>query len=208
MPSSSPHSLPRNARERQLIAQEAARLIAESGIRDLEHARRKAATKLGISSEAAWPRLSEIEQALREYQLLFASDSQPGALRLRRESALQAMQFLQAFQPRLTGAVLSGVAVGDSPVILHLHCDDPDAVQRFLHEQRIPAEARTWSLRLAGHSSKQLYPGCEFAADGIAFELVVLPEDGLRQPPVSADDGKPLPRATLVQLKQLLALES
>lgn len=207
MPSSPPQSPLRNTRERQLIAQEAARLIAESGIHDLEHARRKAAAKLGIAGEALWPRLSEIEQALREHQLLFASSSQPGALHERRESALQAMQFLQSFQPRLTGAVLSGLATGDSPVILHLHCDDPDAVQRFLHEQRIPAETRTWPLRLAGHSSKQHYPGCEFAADGIAFELVVLPEDALRQPPVSTDDGKPLPRATLAQLRQLLAQE-
>lgn len=207
MSSSPPQPSSRNSRERQLIAQEAARLIAEGGIHDLEHARRKAAGKLGISSEVLWPRLSEIEQALREHQLLFASSSQPGALRAHRESALQAMRFLQAFQPRLAGAVLSGVASSDSPVILHLHCDDPDAVQRFLHEQRIPAEARSWSLRLAGHSSRQYYPGCEFAADGIAFELVVLPEDALRQPPVSADDGKPLPRATLAQLRQLLAQE-
>ncbi len=208
MPSSPPPSLQRNSRERQLIAQEAARLVAESGIHDLEHARRKAAIKLGITSEALWPRLSEIEQALREHQLLFAASSQPGALRLHRESALQAMQFLQAFQPRLTGAVLSGLADSNSPVILHLHCDDADAVQRFLHEQRIPAESRAWPLRLAGHPSKQHFPGCEFAADGIAFELVVLPEDALRQPPVSADDGKPLPRATLAQLRQLLALEA
>ncbi|MGE8225832.1 MAG: hypothetical protein ACN6RK_08600 [Stenotrophomonas sp.] len=207
MPSPPTQSPSRNARERQLIAQEAARLIAESGIHDLEHARRKAASKLGISSEALWPRLSEIEQALREHQFLFASSNRPGALRAHRESALQAMQFLQAFQPRLAGAVLSGLATSDSPVILHLHCDDPDAVQRFLHEQRIPAEARTWPLRLAGHTSRQHYPGCEFAADGIAFELVVLPEDALRQPPVSADDGKPLQRATLAQLKQLLAQE-
>ena len=208
MPSSPPPSLQRNSRERQLIAQEAARLVAESGIHDLEHARRKAAIKLGITSAALWPRLSEIEQALREHQLLFAASSQPGALRLHRESALQAMQFLHAFQPRLTGAVLSGLADGNSPVILHLHCDDADAVQRFLHEQRIPAESRAWPLRLAGHPSKQHFPGCEFAADGIAFELVVLPEDALRQPPVSADDGKPLPRATLAQLRQLLALEA
>ncbi len=35
----------------------------------------------------------------------------------------------------------------------------------------------------------------------------MLPEDALRQPPVSPDDGKPLPRATLAQLRQLLADE-
>jgi len=202
---SSPQTTRRAPRERLLIAQEAARLIAENGIHDFEHARRKAAAKLGIHEEGLWPRLADVEQALREHQRLFAATEQPGALRQRRESAVQAMQFLQAFQPRLVGPVLSGVAGDNSPVTLQLHCDDADAVQRFLHEHHIPAEARTWSLQLAGHAGRQHFPGWEFAADGIAFELLVLPEDALRQPPVSPDDGKPLPRATLAQLKQLLA---
>lgn len=197
----------RNDRGRQRVAQEAARLIAESGIQDFEYARRKAATRLGINDESLWPRLAEVEQALREHQRLFASTTQPGALRERRESAVQAMQFLHAFQPRLSGPVLTGVAGDGSPVILHLHCDDAEAVQHFLHEQRIPAEARAWPLQLAGHTSKQHYPGWEFAADGIAFELIVLPEDALRHPPICADDGKPVSRATLAQLRQLL-LES
>lgn len=204
---SSPQTAQRNARGRLRIAQEAARLIAESGVQDFEHARRKAASRLGVHEEALWPRLAEIEQALREHQRLFAANSQPGALHQRRESAVQAMQFLQAFQPRLTGAVLAGVADDNSPVTLHLHSDDADAVQRFLLEQRIPAEAHSWQLQLAGRAGRQHYPGCRFVADGIAFELIVLPEDALRQPPVSPDDGKPLPRATLAQLRQLLADE-
>ncbi|MGH8054451.1 MAG: hypothetical protein ACREP4_11095 [Stenotrophomonas sp.] len=201
---STPHAVQRNARGRQRIAQEAARLIAESGIQDFEHARRKAAARLGIREESLWPRLADVEQALREHQRLFASTRQPGALQMRRESAVQAMQFLQAFQPRLSGPVLTGVAGDTSAVILHLHCDDAEAVHHFLHDQRIPAEARAWSLQLAGHPTKQHFPGCEFAADGIAFELVILPEVALRQPPVSSDDGKPLPRATLAQVRQLL----
>lgn len=197
-------SAQRNARDRLRIAQEAARLIAEGGIQDFEHARRKAAGRLGMHDEALWPRLAEVEVALREHQRLFASSTQPNALRQRRESAVQAMQFLHPFQPRLAGPVLAGLADGSSPVILHLHCDDAEAVHHFLHDQHIPAESRTWLLQLAGHASRQHYPGWEFLADGIAFELVVLPEDGIRQPPVSADDGKPLPRATLAQVRQLL----
>ena len=142
---------------------------------------------------------------LREQQRLFDTRAQPAALRQHREAAMQAMQFLHAFQPRLAGAVLAGTAGAGSPVTLHLHCDDTDAVQRFLHDQRIPAEVCTALLQLGGHAARQRYPAWEFAADGIAFELVVLPEHGLRHPPVSSDDGKPLPRATLAQLRQLLA---
>ncbi len=204
MPRPAPNAQ-RGSRERQLIAQEAARLVRESGIHDLDQARRKAASRLGIHDEALWPRQAQVEEVLREQQRLFDAHAQPTALRQHRESAVQAMQFLQAFQPRLGGAVLAGTADASTPVVLHLHCDDPDAVQRFLHDQRIPAEARTSLLQLAGHASRQPYPRWEFAADGIAFELIVLPEDALRHPPVSSDDGKPLPRATLAQLRQLLA---
>lgn len=206
MPRPAPNAQ-RGNRGRLLIAQEAARLIRESGMHDIDQARRKAAARLGVHDEALWPRQALVEEVLREQQRLFDAGSQPAALRLRRDSAAQAMQFLQAFQPRLAGAVLAGTADATSPVVLHLHCDDTDAVQRFLHEQRIPAEARNWTLQLAGHPARQRYPGWEFAADGIAFELVVLPEDALRHPPVSSDDGKPLPRATLAQLRQLVAEE-
>ena len=201
MPRQNPH---RGERERQRIAQEAARLIRESGIHDLDQARRKAAARLGIRDEASWPRLAQVEAALREQQCLFDTGAQPEALRQRRESAMQAMQFLHAFKPRLTGAVLAGTADANSPVVLHLHCDDADAVPRFLHEQRIPAEAGTRSVRIGAHASPQRVPSWEFAADGIAFELVVLPEDALRNPPRSAEDGKPLPRAGLVQVQGLL----
>lgn len=201
MPRQNPH---RGERECQRIAQEAARLMRESGIHDLEHARRKAAARLGIHDESAWPRQAQVEAALREQQRLFDMGSQPEALRQRRESAVQAMQFLHAFKPRLTGSVLAGTADTHSPVVLHLHCDDADAVPHFLHEQRIPAEASTRSMRIGTRASPQRVPAWEFAADGIAFELVVLPEDALRNPPVSAGDGKPLPRAGLAQVQRLV----
>jgi len=202
---SRPASTHHGDRERQRIAQEAARLLRESGFHDPEEARRRAATRLGIANESLWPRLAQVELALREQQRLFDAQRQPQALQQRREAALQAMQFLQAFQPRLAGAVLSGSADAGSPVILHLHCDDAEAIQRFLQEQRIPAKARSWTMRTTARAAAQRYPGWEFCADGIAFELRVLPEDALRQPPVAGDDGKPAPRATMAQLRQLLA---
>ena len=193
----------RGERERQRIAQEAARLLRESGIHDPAQARRKAALRLGIHDEAHWPPLAQVELALREQQRLFDRSRQPAALHQRREAALQAMQFLQAFQPRLVGAVLDGTADDNCPVLLHLHCDDTDAIQRFLHDQRIPAEARSWPMRTGAHAERRPCPGWEFSADGIAFELRALAESALRHPPLD-DDGRPMPRAGISQLRQLL----
>ena len=46
-----------------------------------------------------------------------------------------------------------------------------------------------------------------FAADGLAFDLTVLPRDALRQAPLSPIDEKPMRRASAEQLDALLAEE-
>jgi hypothetical protein len=188
---------------RQRLAQEAARLMAEGGLRDYQQAKRKAALRLGITDEASLPRNLEIDEALREYQRLFQPDN-GSALRQRREAALQALEFFAGFEPRLVGPVLDGTADARSPVALHLHSDDADAASRFLEQHGIPAEVRSRRVRLDRERSGE-FPVWRFNADQIAFELTVLPHDVLRQAPLSALDQKPLRRASATQLRQLLA---
>lgn len=203
------HSSTRNGtsqtRERRLrLAYEAARLIAEGGIRDYHQAKLKAAHRLGIHDDASLPRNLEVEQALREYQRLFAGPAQSDALKQRREAALRALEFLQPFSPRLVGAVLDGTADAHSPVELLLHSDDADAVPRFLHDHHVPAESRSRRLRLDRKRNLDV-PVWLFSAEDLVFDIVVLPYDALRQPPLSAEDEKPMRRASLVQLRALLA---
>ena len=104
------HAQDRVQRNRLRIAQEAARLMSEHGIRDFHHAKLKAADRLGIADTQALPRNEEIAQALREHQRLFQPESQPQQLRARRLAAAEAMRFLARFEPRLVGAVLDGSA--------------------------------------------------------------------------------------------------
>ena len=74
---------------------------------------------------------------------------------------------------------------------------------RFLEEHRIPAEARTRHLRLDRERSGD-FPVWLFSAEELTFDLTVLPHDTLRQAPLSGVDEKPMKRASLVQLRQLL----
>ncbi|WP_205584299.1 hypothetical protein, partial [Pseudomonas aeruginosa] len=76
--------------------------------------------------------------------------------------------FLSPFQPRLTGPVLDGTADANAPVQVQLHSDDADAVQRFLEEHRIPAEARTRRLRLDRERSGE-FPVWLFSAEDLTF---------------------------------------
>lgn len=188
---------------RRRLAHEAARLMAEGGIHDYRQAKRKAASRLGIHDEATLPRNHEVEEALREYQRLFLGPAQADAVRERREAALQAMEFLAPFQPRLAGPVLDGTADAHAPVLLHLHVDDPDAVARFLDEHRIPATSRSRRVRLDRKRERDTTAWLLEAGD-LAFELLVFPLDVLRQAPLSALDDKPMPRASLPQLRSLL----
>lgn len=200
------HAQTRTRERRQRLAIEAARLMAECGIRDFQHAKRKAAERLGIHDDESLPRNSEIEQALREHQRLFSGEAQASLLRTRREAALRAMAFFAAFQPRLVGPVLQGTADRHSAVCLHLYTDDPDAVPRFLLEHRIPAQMQSRRLKLDRDRSAE-YPVFVFSAEDTPFDLTVLPLDALRQAPLDRIDDKPMRRANADALRQLLVEE-
>lgn len=198
------HAETRLRERRNRLAHEAARLMAESGIRDFHQAKRKAAARLGIADDASLPRNSEIQDALREYQRLFQGDAHAQALRLRREAALNALEFFAGFDARLVGPVLEGTADAHSPVALHLYTDDADAVPRFLEEHLIPAEARTRRLRLDRERQEDV-PVWLFSAQELTFDLTVLPAGTVRQAPLSGVDEKPMRRASESQLRELLA---
>jgi hypothetical protein len=198
------HAHDRLQRNRLRVAQEAARLMSEHGIRDFHHAKLKAAERLGILDTQSLPRNLEIEQALREHQRLFLADSQPQLLRQRREAAVEAMRFLAAFEPRLVGAVLEGTADTHSAVCLHVYSDDPEAVGLYLREHGVPIETQIRRLRYARDEQPE-YPVLLFAADGLPFDLTVLPRNALRQAPLDRTDDRPMRRAALPQVEALLS---
>lgn len=197
------HSQSRARQRRHRLACEAARLIVEGGIGDYRKATLKAAVRLGIDDEASLPNPGEVEQALREYQRLFAGPDRARALRQRREAALRAMEFFSAFSPRLVGPSLDGTADAHCPVHLHLHGDAPESLQGFLHEHGIPAESRSRRLRMDQQRSLEL-PVWRFEAEQLSFDLTLLPRLALRQAPLSSWDERPMPRASATQLRQIL----
>jgi hypothetical protein len=200
------HAETRTRERRRRLAHEAARLMAESGIRDYHQAKRKAAERLGIHDDASLPRNREIEDALREYQRLFQGDMQASGLRQRREAALRALEFFREFDARLVGPVLDGTADRHSPVALQLYTDDADAVARHLDQHAIPAESRSRRVRFDRERAGDV-PVWVFTAEELTFDLTVLPHDALRQAPLSAIDEKPMKRASASQVRALLAEE-
>jgi len=189
---------------RRALAQEAARIMAEHGIRDFFVAKRKAAERLGVTDGAAvLPKNTEIETALVEYQRLFGGDSHTESLHAQRRAALNAMRYLQEFEPRLVGAVLSGTATEHSDVQLHLFADRAESVTLKLMDRRVPYEVTQKRLKMNAERVVA-YPGVRFEMDDHEIEATVFPTDGIRQAPVSPVDGKPMRRANIFEVERLL----
>ncbi len=196
-----------SARDQQMrarIAQEAARLIADEGIKDFYAAKRKAAQRLGAPDTRNMPRNQEVEEALLVHQRLFHAAEQVGHLRSLRLSALEAMRFFESFRPRLVGPVLTGTAGTHADINLHLFADTPEEVNLFLLEAGIPFQCSQRRYRFARDEWLE-FPTFHFLAGGQPVELAVFPREGRREAPRSPVDGKPMRRADAAEVEALLA---
>lgn len=188
---------------RQRIAQDAARLMVEHGIKDFYTAKQKAAENIGINDRHVMPRNTEIEEAILEYQRIFKSHAQPQHLQKLRQTAIKAMTLFKEFEPRLVGSVLRGTAGEHSDVNLHVFADSPETVSHFLTRHKIPHEQREKRFRIT-KDSYELYTAYSFIAGDVPVDIVVFPIDGQRQAPLSPVDGKRLQRASVADVEVLL----
>jgi hypothetical protein len=139
---------------RQLIAQAAARMMAEDGIHDFAYAKKKAGRQLGVTENGALPSNAEIEEEIRLYHEIYNADEQPEELNNLRKAALATMQLFERFNPHLTGSVLDGTAGKYSQTDIYLFADSAKEVEMFLLNQNIPFESSDKSYRLSDKPSK------------------------------------------------------
>lgn len=190
--------------QRLRLAQTAAWLMHEQGIRDFRQAKEKAAARLGIDiRRGRLPKNTEIEAALAEHQRLFGGDRHDIRLIELRRAALEAMRLFADFRPRLVGDVLSGLATEHSDVQLHVFAEHSESFDLFLQAQGIPFELSERRFRY-GRGEHRHYPAFRFAAGSIGVEAVVFPLTEIRQAPDSLVDGTPMARAKADDVIQLL----
>ena len=184
------------------LAQEAARILVESGGQDYLSAKRKAALHLGAVDTRNMPSNSEIEEALIEYQRLFRGDSQPQILHSLRTEAARAMEFFGEYNPKLVGPVLEGTADEHTPVTLHIFANTVEEVGLYLLRFQIPYQEAEKRLHLSGDTHENFH--CyRFMAGQHQIEVVVFLK-GRSMTPLSPIDGRPMRRASLSELKTLL----
>ncbi|MBV1775473.1 nucleotidyltransferase domain-containing protein [Burkholderiaceae bacterium DAT-1] len=154
---------------RELIAEVAARLMAQGHIDDFSLAKRKAARQLGLPEHQDLPGNSEIEQALKRYRDLY-DPGHVGTLTRLRELALEVMHVFAQFRPYLVGSVLSGRANRHSDINLVVYSDNLKSFELFCLNQRIDYQMQGYA------DGKSSWPVFVFDAQGTTIKVAVRPE--------------------------------
>ena len=189
--------------ERARIAHLAARLMVEDGIEDYALAKKKAARQAGVADTRNLPGNDEIDEALKSYQQTFHADDQHDRLQELREKAVRAMQALDAFNPHLTGSVLSGRAGKYADINLQLFTDDTKAVELFLIGRRI--DYKPGQTALYSGEARIVVPLYTMSDEGTDIAMVVLSPRDARAPLKTSPTGKAIERAKLAAVEELLA---
>jgi hypothetical protein len=196
---------------RQLIAQQAARMMAEDGINDFAYAKKKAGKQLGVSENSVLPTNAEIEDEIRLYHEIYNADEQPLELAKLRKAALLTMQLFTKFNPHLTGSVLDGTAGKFSQTNIHLFADSSKDVEIFLLSQQIPFESSEKSYRVSDKPNKDKKEKVRKSVPVFTLEtelglqkLSVFDVDDMRVAVKRTVDGSNAERADINDLQALL----
>ncbi len=193
-------------RVRQMIAQEAARLMYEEGIAEYRDAKRKAAKRFGpepsLSLGAHLPSNAEIHRELQRLIGIYEEEVQPERLRHLRAMALEKMELFAPFSPLLVGSVLTGAVTERSDIDLHLFADAPEEVEEYLRERGIPFDSQLVTIR-AGREFRD-YPHIYLDEEGIVIECTVYVPGERRRPPKSSITGRAMERADAKKLRRII----
>src|SRR5437867_7693120 len=126
-----------DAKLRQAIALEAARLMYERVESEYFTAKRKAAKRLCRHSlkPEDLPSNAEIREQIQTFARLHEGDQRTRNLRDMRIEALRMMRLLRPFRPRLIGSVMTGHVRKGSDIDLHVFCDSPALVADLLQRE-------------------------------------------------------------------------
>lgn len=197
---------------RQLIAQQAARLMADEGIGDFAYAKRKAGRQLGVADANCFPSNSEIEDEIRLHHQIYHQEEQSENLQQLRIDALAAMQLLERFNPHLTGPVLEGTAGRYAETDIQLFADSSKEVEIFLLNNQIPYSMREKTYRISNDRKNQEKSGERKKVpifllegpNGLIKLSVFTPED-MRTPTKNPANGENSNRVNAQTLQALIS---
>jgi hypothetical protein len=202
---------PRDDYRRRRVCNEAARIMADEGVRDFHAAKLKACERLGVRAPGVpLPSNGEVERELGLRLRLFEAGRYQLDTQHLRQLALVVMAWLAAFEPRAVGAMVRGNVTAYSPIELHVFSDTPEDVMRHLEAEAVSFEVFERRLRY-GHDRFESRPALRCAYGETPVELTIFPPAALRESPLCPVLGRPMRRLKAGELGRLAvgeALES
>ncbi len=195
-----------NAKLRQVIALEAARLMYERTESEYFTAKRKAAKRLcrrGVKPEDL-PSNAEIREQIQLFARIHEGDKRTENLRDMRLEALRLMRLLRAYRPRLIGSVMTGHIRKGSDIDIHVFCDSPGLLTDLLEQDGLQYDLER--KQVVKHGEARVFTHIHIV-DRFNFELTVYAEDKAHYVFRSSITGKAIERASIRELEELLARE-
>src|SRR4051812_24464969 len=200
------HERMSDAKLRQAIALEAARLMYDRVESEYYTAKRKAARRLcpGGVKPNDLPSNAEIRDQIQLFARLHEGDRRTADLRDMRLEALRLMRQLRAFKPRLIGSVMTGHVRKGSDIDLHVFTDSPALVTDLLEQEGCQYDLER--KQVVKHGEARVFTHIH-VYDRFNFELTVYPEDKAHYVFKSSITGKAIERASIRELEEFLARE-
>lgn len=189
---------------RRQIAWEAARLMFDRRESEYYRAKMKAARQIckGWVKPADLPSNAEIRDEVQNLSRMFDGNLEvAGKLREMRVAALQLMELLRDYRPRLIGSVLTGHIRRGSDIDLHLFADNLAAVTGVLDQHHYRYD--TQRKEITKHGETNVYRHVHIQ-DTWPFELTVYPANKAHYVFKSSITGKAIERASCAELRQFL----
>jgi putative nucleotidyltransferase with HDIG domain len=190
----------RSAPVRHAVAVEAARLLYHREFKEYYQAKREAARRHGCK---VLPTNHEIH-----HQLLIIADATEGRertvrLRSMRLAALDVMEALKEFQPRLVGSVWTGHIRSGSDIDINLYGLDPDVVQWKLEQKNMISTVERVRSKKDGKVTEFIHLHLHHRS-GHEVEMTLYHPEEYRTHPTCSITGGPMARASLCELRQCL----
>ncbi len=186
---------------RTLVIQKAARIMHEEGVSQYLDAKKIASKRLFGKQLKNLPSNGEISDELYRISQFQRADECEQQLYLMRMCAIEVMQQLQPFSPRLIGSVSTGKIRETSDIDIHVFVDDIADLNNFLDKLSWDYETDQVSIRQNGKLTEYTHIYIQL---NYPIELSVYPQNEIRVNSRSSTDGKTIKRLSLSKLKQLI----
>ena len=141
------------------VANLAAQMIMEEGIKDYFFAKKKAAKSLGLNENVSLPTNLQIDKAIEEFHKIFNQDTNIEFLEHFKVQALNVMDLFKGFKPHLMNELTKGIIPKFPEIKINLFADNIKDIEYVLLNSEISYEfSETKMYKKSGKNSIKSVP--------------------------------------------------